>query len=490
MSIHHIVWQLETFADSPAVLTPDGTITTYAQLARLAGEIAANIPARSLVFCLCRNALPSLAGYVATLTHDIVPLMLDAALPQERLAELARTFCPDFLWLPEELAASHASPLGCEPAGYSLMGYSLVRVTTNKATPPLHPNLGLLVTTSGSTGSPRLVRQTRANIKANADSIANYLRLGADERPITTLPMHYVYGMSVINSHLAVGACLLLTDETIMQRAFWDFAAQARATSLSGVPYTYEMLDRLLFCRRNLPDLRTLTQAGGKLNPDLQEKFAQFAQKTGKQFFVMYGASEATSRMGYLPPELALAKKGAIGKAIPGGAFSLVDELGQAITQADAVGELVYAGPNVAMGYAESRADLARGDDWRGVLHTGDMAKRDADGIYYIVGRKKRFLKIFGNRISLDAVDTLLRGRFPELECASTGRDNLLVVALAMGTALTPEQTEIRAEAIRSFLAKQTRLNPAAFRIVQLPALPRNAAGKIRYQELATLCAV
>ena len=370
------------------------------------------------------------------------------------------------------------------------MGYCLMRVVVNTAIPPLHPDLGLLVTTSGSTGSPRLVRQTLANIKTNADSIVEYLHLDANERPITTLPMHYVYGMSVINSHLAVGACILLTEDTIMQRAFWEFATQARATSLSGVPYTYEMLDRLLFYRRKLPDLCTLTQAGGKLNPDLQEKFAQFAQQTGKQFYVMYGASEATSRMGYLPPDLALTKKGAMGKAIPGGTFCLVDEHGQVLTEADTIGELVYTGPNVTMGYAETRADLARGDDWRGVLHTGDMAKRDSDGIYYIVGRKKRFLKIFGNRVSLDAVDLLLHGRFPELECASTGRDDLLVVAVATDAAQPTEQAEIRATAIRSFLAEQTRLNPAAFRTVTLPALPRNAAGKIRYQELATLCAI
>ena len=184
----------------------------------------------------------------------------------------------------------------------------------------LYDELGLLISTSGSTGSPKLVRQSYLNVMDNARSIAKYLKLDETERPITTLPMNYVYGLSIINSHFLTGAVLLLTDKTLMQKEFWNFFKEAEATSFGGVPYTYEMLDKLRFYNMQLPSLRTMTQAGGKLTPELHEKFAIYAAENNKNFIVMYGAAEATSRMGYLPPDKAIEKKGSMGIPIPGGA--------------------------------------------------------------------------------------------------------------------------------------------------------------------------
>jgi len=286
--------------------------------------------------------------------------------------------------------------------------------------------------------------------------------------------MNYTYGLSILNSHLLVGATLLMTDKGLMQKEFWSFFKEREATSFGGVPYTYEMLDRLRFSQMELPSLRTMTQAGGKLTPELHEKFSAYAAENGKRFVVMYGQCEATARMGYLPPEKAVEKKGSMGIAIPGGAFHLEDENGNRIITPHTTGELVYQGENVALGYAECGEDLRKGDQWHGILHTGDIAQFDEDGYYYIVGRKKRFLKIFGNRVNLDEIDRLVKGEF-SAECASTGVDDHLYLFIS-----NPEI----ASRVRVFVSTKTGLHPSAFRVIVLEKIPKNDAGKTLYKEL------
>ena len=287
----------------------------------------------------------------------------------------------------------------------------------------------MLISTSGSTGSPKLVRQTYTNIEENTRSIIQYLGITDSERAITTLPMNYVYGLSVLNTHLYAGAALILTDLVCYSKKFWDLFRSQEATSFAGVPFMYEMLDKLRFTKKiEVPSLRYMTQAGGKLSPDLQKKVSEYARDTGRKFVVMYGASEATARMGYLPMEYALEKEGSMGIAIPGGRFALLGEDDQEFDEPDRVGEMIYYGPNVTLGYAQQRADLAKGDENHGRLVTGDMARRDADGFYYIVGRKKRFVKILGKRVNLDEMERLLKKNFDSIDIACAGADDRLGV--------------------------------------------------------------
>jgi acyl-CoA synthetase (AMP-forming)/AMP-acid ligase II len=248
------------------------------------------------------------------------------------------------------------------------------------------------------------------------------------------------------------------------------------ATSFGGVPYIYEMLDKLRFFRMALPSLRTMTQAGGKLSPELHRKFAEYAAATGKKFVVMYGQTEATARMSYLPAEKSLEKYGSMGIAIPGGEFRLIDVDGKEIDESEVVGELVYRGANVTFGYAERGEDLAKGDEWSGVLVTGDMAKRDSDGYYYIVGRKKRFLKIFGSRVNLDETERLIKASFPNADFACGGVDDKMTV-FATDISIKDKLLE--------FLALKTGLNQAAFSVVEIDSIPRSESGKILYRELS-----
>jgi acyl-CoA synthetase (AMP-forming)/AMP-acid ligase II len=244
------------------------------------------------------------------------------------------------------------------------------------------------------------VRLSYAAIDANAKQIAEYLELTARDRPITTLPIHYSYGLSVVTSHLNVGATIILTGQSVIDAAFWQLVRKEEVTSLAGVPYTYELLDRVGFRDMSLPSLRTLTQAGGRLPPETVRRYTEWAKARDARFFVMYGQTEATARMSYMPPARILDAPDCIGIPIPRGSFRLIDETGTTISSPGTVGELVYSGPNVMLGYALSPDDLSKGRELE-ELRTGDLASRDAQGLYRIVGRKSRFAKLYGLRINL-----------------------------------------------------------------------------------------
>lgn len=451
-----------------AALQYDGKSVLYKDLEEFSKQINLILKERCLVFISCRNDIGALLSYVACIENKIVPLLLDESFDEELYSNLLNSYKPKYIFKPASLVKES------EQIVFEKNNYTIIKTCFDESY-TLNDDLALLLTTSGSTGSPKLVRVSYQNIKANADAIAKYLELNETERPITTLPMHYSYGLSIINSHLLVGATILLTNKTLMEKEFWDFFKRENATSFGGVPYTYEILNKLRFCRMNLPSLRSMTQAGGKLSFELHEKFAEFASKNGKRFYVMYGQTEATARMAYLPYEKSLEKIGSMGIAIPGGKFTLIDSEEKDIIEPDVMGELVYQGLNVTLGYAECGADLAKGDERKGVLFTGDIAKHDADGFYYIVGRKKRFLKIFGNRINLDETERMVNKAFPELECACSGIDDQMYIFLT---------DEKKTSEIRSYLAEKTQLNQSAFKTVVIDSIPKNEAGKTLYAKL------
>lgn len=464
------MWNLEEFSGRAAARDEAGVCLTYDELSRENKRLAAALNGRCLVFVLCSNTLGSLVGYTSCIQNKAVPLLLSKDLDSELLGHLLSVYKPKYLWLPVEMRFVYRTYRQV----YEAFDYALLR-TAYEEEYPLADELCLLLTTSGSTGSPKLVRQSYQNVLSNARVIVEYLELNQTERPITTLPMNYTYGLSIINSHLLVGAEILFTEKGLMQKEFWDFFKEWGATSFGGVPYTYEMLDKLRFTRMELPSLRTMTQAGGKLQLDLHRKFAAYAQEKGKRFYVMYGQAEATARMSYLPYQMALEKCGSMGIAIPGGVFSIIDEEGSPIRTPHTTGELVYEGPNVTLGYAECGEDLALGDERRGRLETGDMAEFDEDGYYFITGRKKRFLKIFGNRVNLDEIDRLVKGRFEGIDCASTGQDD------ALHLYITDESLK---ETVQKFIAEKTGLHFTAFTVRTIPSIPRNDSGKVLYQVL------
>jgi long-chain acyl-CoA synthetase len=455
---------LSSHLSNIAIIQDGAGYITYNELEKTAYSISSQIEKKkALVFIFCLNTIESVAGYLGCLNAGHVPLLIDSAINENLTRSLLDTYKPNYIWAP--------SYLNMGIPKYKLGDYILSELYEEQHL--INPELALLLTTSGSTGSPKLVRLSYKNLDANTRSIVQYLDLDETERPITTLPMNYTYGLSIINSHLAVGATILMTNATLIQKEFWDFFKKQNATSFGGVPYTYEILKKLRFFNMDLPSLKTMTQAGGKLLPELHREFAEFARKTGRRFIVMYGQTEATARMAYLPHEKAIEKYGSMGIAIPGGKFRLFDVDDNEIVEPNTTGELIYEGPNVSLGYAICGEDLAKGDENNGVLRTGDMAQMDVDGFFYIVGRKKRFLKLFGNRVNLDEIEQLLKAR--GYDCACTGTDDNLLVALTEKKAINEVET---------FLPSLLRIHKSAISVKYIPEIPKNEAGKTIYIKL------
>jgi len=467
------MFNLDRHKDNLAVITDKGESLSYYELDYESKRFISALPKSGLVFCLCENRIGSLIGYVSCIENHIPIVLLDGSKDYSVIEYLVNLYQPDYIWI----STDRVIEVGGETVySYSTFSLQNMRYDSEIEKPEINSELSLCLTTSGSTGSPKFVRLSKRNVLSNAESIAEYLQIDESERPITTLPMHYSYGISVINSHLIKGATILLTEGTVAQREFWSFMKEQKATSIAGVPYIYEMLKMLRFFRMDLPYLRTMTQAGGKLNKDIAKEYIEYAYSKGKKFFVMYGQTEATARMSYLPFEKAKDKYASIGIAIPGGKFSLVDSNGNQFEEPEVDGELVYTGPNVSLGYAECRADLAKGDENNGVLHTGDVARRDSDGFYYITGRLKRFVKVWGNRCNLDAVEQMVKSI--TTNCACVGVDDKITVFV------TEDGFE---EQIVRMLTEKTRLNSKAFEVKVIGSIIKSSSGKIQYAELQKL---
>lgn len=459
---------IDVYGGSTAIITEDSEHVSYQTLLLAANALKKHLEGKCLVFSVCKNSLESVIGYIGFLRAKAVPVLISDNINRELFDGLLEIYRPKYIWLPNDKAEIMKN---CSLV-YRYVNYVLLK-TSYCIDYSLYEDLALLLTTSGSTGSPKLVRLSYTNINSNTDSIAEYLSITQPDRPITTLPMSYSYGLSIINSHLRKGCAIILTGKTLMNRTFWELFKANHATTFGGVPYTYEILKKLRFFTMKLPSLKVITQAGGRLGRELTQEFAECCQQKGIRFFVMYGQTEASPRLSYLPSEYAIEKAGSIGIAIPGGTFWLEDDDGNVINDPDTVGELVYKGKNVFMGYASSYADLCKGDEYKGILKTGDMAKRDGDGFYYIVGRKKRFLKLFGNRVSLDEVEQLLKSA--GYDCACTGEDDNLKIFV------TSQENH---EKIKSYISEKISINHAGFTIKYVEAIPRSESGKALYYTL------
>jgi acyl-CoA synthetase (AMP-forming)/AMP-acid ligase II len=436
---------LRGHGEQVAVLTNTQQLS-YRQLADTVADAAQELGApRRLVLLETRNDVATLVRYLAAMVRGHVVLPVSAGRDHTAIVQ---TYEPDVVIDGNGIHHRHRG-----------------------GRHRLHDDLALLLSTSGSTGSPKLVRLSHRNLESNAATIAEYLDIRETDRAATTLPMAYCYGLSVIHSHLLRGAGLILTDHSVVDDEFWELFRRHRGTAFAGVPYTFELLERVGADAMDLPHLRYLTQAGGRMPPERVRRFAERGRLQGWDLFVMYGATEATARMAYLPPQLASSRPSAIGRPIPGGSFAIEP---RDAWHDDNVGELVYRGPNVMMGYAHRPTDLALGKTVDS-LHTGDIARRCPDGLYEVIGRSSRFVKMYGLRIDFQRVEDALSDQGVTAFC--TDVDDRLAVAAA-----GPDTSEVQRVA-----AAAAGVPGSAVQAVTVAELPMLASGKPDYQAVRNL---
>lgn len=434
---------------------------TYSQINEKASEIEKLIGDRCLVFLICTNTIDSIISYLSILKSGSACLLV----ADIDISELVEKYKPRFIFSPKEKKLSGRIVK-------ELNSYSLIK-TNYETSYKISENLAILLTTSGSTGSPKFVRISYDNIINNTNSITEYLKIDNSHKAITTMPMSYTYGLSIINTHLNKGASLVVTEASLLSREFWSLLKDKNVTNFGGVPYTYEILKKLRFERMELPSLKYITQAGGKLKKNLVLEFYENCIKKDINFIVMYGQTEATSRMSYLPSTNIPSKPGSIGIAIPNGKFHLIDESGHEIKESFQSGELIFEGKNVSLGYSISFDDLKNEDENKGLLHTGDLAHVDEDGFYFIVGRKKRFVKIYGNRVNLDEFENIIKEY--GYSCACTGEDDNITIHMV---------DDVDTVELFNKIMKDTTLNKNAFTLCKIDEIPRSDSGKILYSKL------
>ncbi|MGV8859021.1 MAG: AMP-binding protein [Rhodoglobus sp.] len=431
-----------------ALVTDDGELTYGDIRERISARRDELGSTRRLVMIEAAMAVEPVVTYLASLEAGHPVMLVEPASPangdatHSRIDSLVKRFDPDVF------AVSEADSW-------------MLHETRTGTRHELHPDLAMLATTSGSTGSPKVVRLSRGNLLSNASAISQYLELDVADRAMTTLPLHYCYGLSVLNSHLFAGASVRLSPRSVLDPELWNEFEEARATSFAGVPHTFELLEKTDFATRDLSSLRYITQAGGRLDPERARRFIQLGRHRGFDFISMYGQTEATARMAYTPSELAETAVGTIGIPIPGGQFRIDASPGSE------VGELVYRGPNVMMGYGEQPSDLALGTTVR-ELFTGDLARQRADGLYEIVGRSNRLTKIFGLRIDLEHVEQLFESTGMIVRAVSSD-DNLILFVTA--------ERQVRPAA--EYASSQWGLPAHAVKVHSIAEFPRTSSGKV-----------
>jgi long-chain acyl-CoA synthetase len=427
--------------NGPAIVTMNSSVS-YSELNDMVNSyqgVLENLNLKgNLAFLPMQSNIDSVIKYLACLRASIVPLLLASDLTESSKFKLHEIYAPAI--------------------SFGLSGLNDFEVDEKNLLEGLLPvELALLLSTSGSTGSPKLVRLSEKNISTNAVAISKFLKIKPDERAFCSMPLSYSYGLSVMNSHLYSGACVYLSDKTPFNEGYFDTLAREKISSISGVPFFYQMLFRAGFLDKDIPSLKVMTQAGGKLEDKYIQKFSEYAESKGINFYVMYGQTEATARISYVPPNSLRSKIGSIGIPISEGKLSICDD------------ELVYEGPSVMLGYAEVKQDLFIGDTQRQVLRTGDLGEVDKDGFYYITGRIKRFVKLAGSRFGLDELESVLEDKFSE-SFLVTGKDNNLVVACTLSRI-----SEIK---IYEFLQSQFSINRTFVKVYLLDNLPMTANGK------------
>lgn len=422
---------------------------------------------RKLVFLEAENSIEAISSIFSIIESGNIPMLLDSNITDSTIIKLINSYNPGYVMLSKPRFLPNFEEISISDNRINLQ---LLKNSSSKANGVKNKELAILIPTSGSTGSARYVKISYANLISQSSSIGMYLGLSKESRTLTTLPASYSYGFSILNSYVRAGGQILISEKNSVNQSYWELVDQNKINSLSGVPFHYKLWKKTGFFEYSLPHLKTLTVAGGSLETNLKIEYLNFAEKMKIKFFVMYGQTEATARISYVPPEQLRQKITSIGIPIPQGNIEILDESGNIVEEPRRIGELVYSGPNVTQGISENFNHLEVLDEHNTNLFTGDIGYFDEDRYFYVVGRKKRFAKINGRRLSLDEVENSLMDIGFESACQSD--DNKIFIFY-----VATENIGIPFD----YLLNQFRLLRSHLSFIQISAIPRLPSGKIDY---------
>ena len=408
---------LEKFKNKIALVGPDDRKYSYNEILDKIKYINSKINNRSLILIVVSNNVQSIMGYISFIRSNHVSILLDKSFKVEYVKKIIKKYKPNYIFGPK----GYFDEMEKINKIINLQDYNLIKTNFKKHKKINKKNL-LLLSTSGTTQNPKFVRLSKINLWSNTKNIIKYLKINSNHTTITTMPMGYSYGLSIINTHLASGSKIIVNNNSIFERKFWDKIKKYKVTSFGGVPQYYDQLKKIKFENLNISNLKYLTQAGGKLDDNSLKYFEHVCKKKNIKFIIMYGQTEASPRMSYLEWNKFSVKLGSVGKPLFGPKFQLFDNAGKQIKKSFLIGELIYFGKNVSLGYARNLKDLSKGDINKGKLFTGDLAYKDNDNYFYIAGRKNRISKIFGVRIDLDDIEKQLKKNNYKVKCTPHNR--------------------------------------------------------------------
>jgi long-chain acyl-CoA synthetase len=442
---------------------------SYKQVFTETNEIKKKIQNRSLILIVSENSLGSLIAYIFCIINNHVGIIIDSKTTKQNIIKIFKSYKPNYTFISKKNNSIFKK--FCSEK-YIFFDQSLMKNKINNKV-KLNKNLSLLLSTSGSMGSIKFVKLSKNNLKHNTRSIINYLKINKKDSAITNLPISYSYMLSVINTHFEVGGSIVVSKYSLVEKKFWETLKNSKITSFNGVPYTYEMLSRIGLKNIKIKSLKYLTHAGGKLENDKLKEIIKFCKKNNLKFFSMYGQTEASPRISYLNPEFSKKKIGSIGKGIPGSKMYIINNTGKKILKPFVEGEIICEGKNVFMGYSKDYNDLKNANEENYKLKTGDLGYFDKNGFFYITSRISRIAKIFGNRVDLGALESLMSQKSYKVACLS---DNKIVFIFI-------EKKYNKTNLINA-ISKITNLNVNSFELIKLKYLPRTANNKISYNEL------
>ena len=483
---------LEHGRDSDVAIIANKLQHTYADLRQVSGRLVAEMLAHGVgptdrVGILGNNSLFWVTAYLATLKLGAVAVPFATTLTTESVNAMQAFVNCRIMLAEKRIQRRFAAAF---PAELPIV-FDDVLQENGAAVWPATADMDVqqdaaLMFTSGTTAKPRAVRITHRNIQANTASIIEYLDLSQTDRMMAVLQFYYCFGTSLLHTHLRAGGSLVLSNNFVYPETVLDLMEATECTGFAGVPSTYQTLLRnSTFPKRQIKSLRKVQQAGGKLQPVLIQEL--IAAVPYGEVYVMYGQTEATARLSYLPPAMLGTKLASIGRGIPGVTLRVIGENG-GVVQPGEVGEIFAWGDNISPGYLdEPEASAQKFVD--GVLHTGDLATVDQDGYIFVVDRKADFIKTYGYRVSSQQIENCIVELPKVVTAAVIGEPDLVRGEAIKAFVVLRAGEQLTANDILAHCASRLESYMVPKEVVFIDQLPINAHGKIMKTELRKLSA-